>query len=70
MTLVDSKGALNKAAKDLYARWLEVEAVWSDAQAKEFEKTYLAPLQQDLRAAMTAMDHMDQVLQRIKSDCE
>jgi hypothetical protein len=56
--------------KDLMARWHEVRTVWNDTQSAEFEKTYLMPLEQDVRSAMLAMDSMDQVLQRIESDCE
>jgi hypothetical protein len=70
MSLIESKGTLTTAMKELMARWREVEGVWSDAQSAEFEKAYLAPLEQDVRSALQAMDHMDQVLQRIESDCE
>ncbi len=70
MSLNDSKGALAKAAKDLFSRWEEVKIVWSDAQSQAFEKTYLLPLQEDVRSALGAMDQMSHVLQTIKSDCE
>jgi len=70
MSLMDSKGTLSKAGKDLFARWRELQSVWSDAQSEEFEKTYLSPLEQDLRSAMGAMDQMGQVLAKIEDDCE
>jgi hypothetical protein len=70
MSLIESSGALSKAAKDLFARWAEVQAVWSDAQSREFEKVYLDPIEQDVRSALGALDHMNQVLQRIENDCE
>jgi len=69
MSLMESKSTLAKAAKDLAARWNNVQEVWSDAQSQEFEKTYLLPLEQDVRSALAAMDHMNQVLQRIENDC-
>ena len=70
MSLMDSKGALSKAAKDLFARWADVKSVWSDAQSAEFEKTYLFQIEQDVRSALSAFDQMGQTLQKIHSDCE
>ena len=69
MSLNDSKGALTRAAKDLFARWNDVKMVWSDSQSAEFEKTWLDPLQQDLRSAMGALDQMHQTLMMIENDC-
>lgn len=69
MSLMDSKGSLTKASKELMARWEEVKNVWSDAQSREFERIYLEPLQQDMRSAVGAMEQMNQVLQGIEHDC-
>jgi hypothetical protein len=69
MSVMDSKGGLSKAAKELYARWNEAKDIWSDAQSREFEKTFLAPLEQDLRSALGALDHLNLVLQTIHNDC-
>jgi hypothetical protein len=70
MSLIDSKGMLTHAAKDLFLRWEDVKRVWSDAQSQEFEKNYLAPLQQDVKSAQAALEQMNNILQRLASDCE
>lgn len=70
MSVMDSKATLSAAAKELFARWEEVKTAWSDAKAAEFERQYLLPIEQDVRAALSGLDHMDQVLQRLKHDCE
>ena len=70
MSLLDSKGAISRAAKDLLARWSDVKVVWSDVQSQEFEKTYLSQLEQDVKSALGALDQMSQVLQKIEHDCE
>lgn len=70
MSLMDSRGTLSKATKDLFARWADVQSVWSDAQSQEFEKTYLLSVEQDVRAALSALDQMNQVLDALVSDCE
>lgn len=70
MSLTDSKAALSRAAKDLLAKWEIARSVWSDAQADAFERTCLVPLEEDVRSALGAMDHMDQFLQKVQHDCE
>ena len=69
MSLIDSKGSLSRAAKDLFARWEEVKGVWSDTKSKEFEEMYIIQIEQDVRTALSAMDHMNQVLQTIENAC-
>jgi hypothetical protein len=70
MSLMDSKGMLSGATKDLLARWNDVKTVWSDAQSQAYEETYIFKIEQDVRSALGALDNMSQVLQRIQSDCE
>ena len=70
MSLVESSGAISKAAKELWARWHSVQGVWQDAQSREFETVYLFQIEQDVRSALGAIDRMNQVLQKIENDCE
>jgi len=70
MSLMESRGALAKATKELFARWQDVQVVWSDAQSREFDKVYLTQIQQDVHSALAAMDHMNQVLAKLENDCE
>jgi len=70
MSLMENSGTLSRAAKDLFARWNDVNAIWNDTQSEEFEKSCLEPLRQDIRAALGAMEHMNAILQTIQSDCE
>lgn len=70
MSLVESKGALAKAARDLFSRWADARANWSDAQSDAFEKKYLLPLEESMRSAMGAMDQLNVILQKIERDCE
>jgi hypothetical protein len=69
MSVIDSKGGLSKATKELFARWADVRETWTDAQSREFEKTFLEPLEQDVRSALSALDHLHLTLQSIHSDC-
>lgn len=70
MSLLESRGQLSKAMKDLVTRWAEVRSNWMDAQADNFEKTYLVQIESETRKALAAMDHMNVVLQKVEKDCE
>jgi hypothetical protein len=70
MSLIDSKIALSKATKELLMRWEEVKSVWTDVQAREFEKQYLFEIEQQVRGALGSLDHMNQVLVALEHDCE
>jgi hypothetical protein len=70
MGLYEGRGQLGKAMKALLLRWNETKASWDDARSDDFEKTYLVPLEMDLRNAVSAMDHMGVILHQIRRDCE
>lgn len=70
MGVHEGSGTLSKALKELLRRWGDAKANWSDANSEDFEKTYLAPLERDLRSATNAMDHMSQVLAQARRDCQ
>ena len=70
MSMMESKGALAKGTKDLLEKWSQVKDIWTDAQSRDFEKTFLVQLEQDVRAAFGALDRMDSVIHKVRIDCE
>jgi len=70
MGVYEGRGQLGKGMKQLMAAWIETRASWKDANAERFEKKHLVPLEMDMRAAVSAMDVMSQLLSAIKRDCE
>ena len=70
MGVYEGRGQLSRALKELMARWHETKVSWDDANSRHFEKTVLEPLESDLRSAVSAMDHMGQLLGQIRRDCE
>jgi hypothetical protein len=70
MGMHEGTGQLAKAMKILMERWMQTRGLWDDEVAVRFEKTFLEPLNSDLRSALTAMDQMSVVLQQIRRDCE
>ncbi|HEX8342994.1 MAG TPA: hypothetical protein VF624_18980 [Tepidisphaeraceae bacterium] len=70
MGLYEGRGNLTKGMKDLMLRWQSTRSNWNDVVAKQFEETYLEPLETSLRAAVSAMDQMAQTLSRVDRDCK
>jgi hypothetical protein len=70
MGVYEGRGQLGKGMKELMNAWMETRGVWKDANAERFEKKHLQPLEMDLRAAVSAMDVMSQLIAQIKRDCE
>ena len=70
MGVYEGRGQLGKSMKELMSAWMDTRAVWKDQNAERFEKKHLQPLEMDLRAAVSAMDVMSQLISTIKRDCE
>lgn len=70
MGVYEGRGQLSKSVKNLMLKWTEVRSHWSDASSREFEKTFITPLEMSARSAASAMDHMAVILQQVRRDCE
>jgi hypothetical protein len=58
------------ATRQFQARWAETRATWRDHQAEEFEETDLAGLTTNVHTALRVIDELEQLLQKIRADCE
>jgi hypothetical protein len=70
MAVQDGRALIGKAWKDLMSRWFETKSQWNDAMSVGFEKNRLEPMEADLRSAASAMDHMTQLLNQVRRDCQ
>ena len=70
MGVYEGRGQLGKLMKQLMGQWMETKGYWDDAVSREFEEQHLQPIEQDLKSALAAMDHMAVVLQQVRRDCE
>jgi hypothetical protein len=61
---------LAQAAKNLSAAWQEAQAHWRDAKAGEFQREYLEPMPALIGKSREALEELDRVLRKIRSDCE
>ena len=69
MGVDQSRGRLQHSYKELMARWEEANAFWDDRVSREFNETYLEPLEPRIRATMEAMEDMSELLRKIKRQC-
>jgi hypothetical protein len=61
---------LRDALEALDARWQETRKRWADVVRQDFEENYWAPVAPDVQTALRAIDRLDQVLFRLRQDCE
>lgn len=69
MSIFDGRTKLSYAAERLKLRWLDTEEDWRDAKRQDFESEKLEPLQQQISAALGAMERLAELLGRAEADC-
>jgi hypothetical protein len=65
-----SASNLTQAAKDLAVDWEQTKAHWRDVKSIQFEKDYLDEIPQQFARAITAMEEIETLLRKVRSDCE
>ena len=70
MGMAEGQADIVRAGRDLENRWREMRRFWNDAAAAAFEARFVAPLLQDARRALAAMDQMNRILTQLRRDCE
>jgi hypothetical protein len=49
--------------------WDQAKQSWDDPASRSLEKHHLEPLESTVRAALGALDLMNEVLERVRRDC-
>jgi hypothetical protein len=70
MNLSGSKSRLVGATKELALKWEETKNHWRDAKSAEFEHRYLEELFADVDRTVTIIDKLEELLKKVRSDCE
>ena len=69
MGVYEGHARISKLVRDLDARWHEMRLIWDDANSHSLEERCIRPVMEDARNALTAMDHLKQIVTQIKRDC-
>jgi uncharacterized protein YeaO (DUF488 family) len=70
MNLSGSKNRLVALTKELSNRWEDTKNQWRDAKSQEFEQRYMAELFANVDRTVTVMDKLNEVLIKVRHDCE
>ena len=70
MSLSGSKNRLVAVTKELSNRWDETKNYWRDAKSQEFEQRYMTELFANVDKTVTVMDKLNELLTKVKNDCE
>jgi hypothetical protein len=70
MSTRSSAANLVQSMKDLSLEWQETKSSWRDVKSAEFEGAYLDLLPNHIARAMSAIEEIDGLLRKVRSDCE
>ena len=70
MSAVGSKGRLAGASKQLALKWQETKNYWRDEKSAEFERKYLQELFVGMDKAISVIEKLDELLKKVRNDCE
>ena len=70
MNLSGNKGRLVGLTRDISLRWQETKNFWRDAKSEEFERKFLAELNASVNRTVLIVDKLDELLKKVRSDCE
>ena len=70
MSLSGSKNRLVAITKELSNRWDETRNYWRDAKSQEFEQRYMVELFANVDRTITVMDKLNELMNKVRKDCE
>ncbi|MGA2244970.1 MAG: hypothetical protein ABSH48_08230 [Verrucomicrobiota bacterium] len=70
MNLSGNKGRLAGLTRDISLRWSETKNYWRDAKSEEFERRFIAELSASVNRTLLIVEKLDELLKKVRSDCE
>ena len=70
MSAVGSKGRLAGASKELALKWEDTRNYWRDDKSRDFDRKYMQELFAGMDKAVNVIEKLDELLKRVRSDCE
>ena len=70
MNLSGTKNRLVSLTRELAVQWSETKNHWWDAKTREFDRRYIAELLVNVDKAVTAIERLDEILNKVRKDCE
>jgi len=70
MSLAAGRSQISALTKELLNRWQQTKENWRDEKSLDFQSKYMEPLDTQVNAAIAAIEKLDKVLNKVRSDCE
>ena len=70
MNLSGSRSRLAALSKELHLRWVETKHYWRDGKSQEFENRFMDDLLARVDKTVTVVEKLDQLLSKVRKDCE
>jgi hypothetical protein len=70
MSLAGNRSRLAAITKELSLRWQETKNYWKDSKSQEFERRYMVELQARVDKTVTVIEKLDELLSKVRKDCE
>ena len=70
MSIVANRTRLEASTRELLNRWKETKEYWTDAKSVEFERKYIEEIIVGVNTAVSAIEEMEKLMLKIRSDCE
>jgi hypothetical protein len=70
MSLKANKSRLTGLTKDILLRWEGTQKYWRDAKGAEFDHRFMRELFPQVNQAAAALEKLDELLNKIRSECE
>ncbi len=70
MNLSGNKSRLISLTREIQLRWADTKESWRDARSDEFDRRFMAELDASVNRAVLILDKLDELLKKVRSDCE
>lgn len=70
MSLAVSRNKLLASLKELHQRWDRIHMEWDDAASRDFTVEFLDQLDGKVRGTVSAMEKMNELVQKARSECQ
>lgn len=61
---------LSGLTRELWLKWQQTKDSWRDSKSLEFEQQYLSELLPSLERTVASIEQLDNLLKKIRKDCE
>ena len=70
MSLSGNRSRLSAITRELWMHWQETKTYWRDSKSQEFEHHYLEDLMIRVDKTVTVIEKLDELLTKVRKDCE